>query len=211
MAKKQDDRDIKSYKLRMLKKDLPKNAVVYVYNKKTKTVDGFVTDRDGKPVPFSEPNIDLDIIVAEGSNQIEVVDGKLRVKEDVGDDYINIVEGPDFFHFSLDDSTLEKISNKQDSLDEDGTGTKYPTVDAVNEKIEELESDIDDIEGDKNFIYNQNTPSATWEITHNLNKKPSVSVTDSANTLVEGQIIINDGVLVKITFNAPFSGTAILN
>lgn len=66
-------------------------------------------------------------------------------------------------------------------------------------------------ESDKNFIYEQNFPLATWEINHNLNKKPSVTVTDSANTTVEGQIIINDGVKVLITFNAPFSGTAILN
>ena len=37
--------------------------------------------------------------------------------------------------------------------------------------------------GDKNFIYNQNTPSATWEITHTLSKYPSVSVVDSAGTV----------------------------
>lgn len=209
MVKKQDDRDIKSYKLRMLKKDLPKNAVVYVYNKKTKTVDGFVTDRDGKPVPFSKT--DIDSIVAEGSNQIEVVDGKLRVKEDVGDSYIKIVEGPDFFHFSLDASTLEKISNKQDSLDEDGTGTKYPTVDAVNEKIQELESEIDSIEGDKHFTYEQTNPSTVWDFQHPLGKKPSVVVTDSAGTVILGQVVINDGTNVKIEFNTPIWGYAICN
>lgn len=78
--------------------------------------------------------------------------------------------------------------------------------DLVEDIIENL-----DIDGDKNFIYHQNFPSATWEIIHNLNKKPSVTVTDSADTVVEGQIIINDGVKVVITFNAPFTGTAILN
>lgn len=209
MAKKQDDRDIKSYKLRMLKKDLPKNAVVYVYNKKTKTVDGFVTDRDGKPVPFSKT--DIESIVAEGNNQIEVVDGKLRVKEDVGDSYINIVEGPDFFHFSLDDSTLEKISNKQNSLDEDGTGTKYPTVDAVNEKIQEVEDSIDNITGDKHYTYEHTTASTVWEFQHPLDKKPSVVVTDSAGTVIMGQVVINDGINVKIEFNNPIWGYAICN
>lgn len=78
--------------------------------------------------------------------------------------------------------------------------------DLVEEIIENL-----DINGDKNFTYHQNFPSATWEIIHNLNKKPSVTITDSADTVVEGQIIINDGVKVLVTFNAPFTGIAILN
>lgn len=67
------------------------------------------------------------------------------------------------------------------------------------------------LEGDKNFIYDQTTPSKEWDIFHNLNKKPSVTVTDSAGTVVEGSVIINDGVRLLIEFNAPFTGTAILN
>lgn len=78
--------------------------------------------------------------------------------------------------------------------------------DLVEDIIENL-----DIDGDKNFIYHQNFPSTTWEIIHDLNKKPSVTVTDSADTVVEGQVMINDGIKVLIIFNAPFTGTAILN
>ena len=105
----------------------------------------------------------------------------------------------------------ELIENKQDSLTPDGTGTKYPTVDAVNQVIDGIRDDIDNVIGDKNYIHNQNSPESTWEIYHHLGKKPSVTVTDSANTVVEGQIIINDGIKVLMTFNAPFTGTAILN
>ena len=67
------------------------------------------------------------------------------------------------------------------------------------------------LESDKNFTYDQTTPSKEWDILHNLNKKPSVTVTDSADTVVEGNIVINDGVRLLIKFNAPFTGTAILN
>lgn len=137
------------------------------------------------------------------------VSGGFSLEE--GDDYIKITIDEDTVFFSLNDDPLEKIKNKQDSLTPDGTGTKYPTVDAVNTKIQELEESIDDVSGDKNFIYHQNFPSSTWEIIHNLNKEPSVTIKDSADTVVEGQIIINDGVKVLITFNAPFTGTAILN
>ncbi|MBQ0148051.1 MAG: hypothetical protein KBS93_06335 [Flavobacteriaceae bacterium] len=67
------------------------------------------------------------------------------------------------------------------------------------------------IEGDKNFIYNQTIPSKKWDILHNLNKKPNVTVTDSVDTVVEGRVVINDGVRLSIEFNAAFTGTAILN
>lgn len=82
-----------------------------------------------------------------------------------------------------------------------------------NVDLPSLVGDIIVVEGlgDKNFIHHQNFPSATWEINHDLDKKPSVTITDSADTVVEGQIIINDGVKVLITFNAPFTGIAILN
>ena len=64
---------------------------------------------------------------------------------------------------------------------------------------------------DLNFTYTQSTPSATWTITHNLGKFPSVSVVDSANTQVYGNVdYINDNSLT-LTFTSAFSGKAYLN
>lgn len=61
------------------------------------------------------------------------------------------------------------------------------------------------------FIYAQSTPSSTWEIQHNLNKFPSVTIIDSAGTVVIGQVsyIDNDNILVE--FSSGFSGKAYLN
>jgi hypothetical protein len=64
---------------------------------------------------------------------------------------------------------------------------------------------------DANFVYNQNIPSNTWIITHTLNKLPSVTVTDSAGTVVEGQIDYNSTSQITITFTGAFTGTVILN
>ena len=65
--------------------------------------------------------------------------------------------------------------------------------------------------GDKNFVFTQGTPAATWTITHNLGKFPSVSVVDSANTQVYGNVdYINDNSLT-LTFTSAFSGKAYLN
>ena len=64
---------------------------------------------------------------------------------------------------------------------------------------------------DKNYVFVQSTPSTTWNITHNLSKFPSVSVVDSANTAVYGDIdYINENSLT-ITFSAAFGGKAYMN
>jgi hypothetical protein len=65
--------------------------------------------------------------------------------------------------------------------------------------------------GDKNYIFTQIAAAATWNVTHNLNKYPSVSVVDSGNNWVVGDVeYINENQLT-ITFNAAFSGKAYLN
>jgi len=65
--------------------------------------------------------------------------------------------------------------------------------------------------GDKNFIYNQTSPSATWNITHTLNKFPAVSVVDSAGTQWYPSITYNSTTSITLEFSAAFSGKAYLN
>jgi hypothetical protein len=61
------------------------------------------------------------------------------------------------------------------------------------------------------YTYSQITSSATWIITHNLNKRPSITVVDSAGTVVVGEIEYISNNEVKLTFKGGFSGTAYLN
>ena len=65
--------------------------------------------------------------------------------------------------------------------------------------------------GDKNFVFNQNVASNLWEISHNLNKFPSVSVVDSGNNIVIGEVVYIDENNLQVVFTAPFSGKAYLN
>ena len=65
--------------------------------------------------------------------------------------------------------------------------------------------------GDKNFVYSQNTPSATWNISHTLNKFPSVSVVDSAGTIWYPAVVYNSTTSITLEFTAAFSGKAYLN
>lgn len=76
----------------------------------------------------------------------------------------------------------------------------------TNSEVKELISD-----GDKNFVHVQNIPSNTWNITHGLGKFPSVTIIDSANTEVEGDVIHLNENQVQLTFSASFSGKAVFN
>lgn len=59
---------------------------------------------------------------------------------------------------------------------------------------------------DKNFIFIQAVASTTWDVTHNMGKFPAVSIIDSLNREVEGEI---EHITVNryiATFNAAISG-----
>ena len=68
-----------------------------------------------------------------------------------------------------------------------------------------------EISADKNFVFTQNNPAVTWTITHDLDKFPSVSVVDSANEIVYGDVIYTNTNSLTVTFTAAFSGKAYLN
>ena len=64
---------------------------------------------------------------------------------------------------------------------------------------------------DKNYIHDQGLPSATWSVSHGLNKFPAVVAVDSAGSVVVGQINYIDLNNIIINFNASFSGSAYVN
>jgi hypothetical protein len=61
------------------------------------------------------------------------------------------------------------------------------------------------------YTHNQNSASATWNVTHNLNCFPSVMVVDSAGSVVYGNIEYLDANSLRLTFVASFGGKAYLN
>ena len=65
--------------------------------------------------------------------------------------------------------------------------------------------------GDSSFAYTQAVPETTWNIQHDLGKFPSITVIDTANTVVTGQYTYIDNNNVTLTFSAAFAGKAYLN
>lgn len=65
--------------------------------------------------------------------------------------------------------------------------------------------------GGNTFVFEFDASQTTWRINHNLNKKPSITVVDSADNVMTCAKEFIDMNNLEITFNAPFKGTAYLN
>ena len=71
--------------------------------------------------------------------------------------------------------------------------------------------EMPEAEGPEMYVHNQYLADSVWNIVHNLNKYPSVTVTDSANNVVVGDVTYVNENAVTITFGSSFGGKAYLN
>lgn len=109
---------------------------------------------------------------------------------------LNIIEPSDAINVNVTEVGNEVTTN---------VVSKDVSVDVI------LSGGIVQINGDKNYVFNQSSASSTWTINHTLNKFPSVEVVDSANDIVIGDVTYNSITQITITFTAAFSGKAYLN
>lgn len=70
---------------------------------------------------------------------------------------------------------------------------------------------IQDIYAKGNYVHTQSVASATWTVNHNLNKFPSVTIVDTANDEVEGEVNHVSNTQLIIKFSAAISGKAFIN
>jgi hypothetical protein len=69
----------------------------------------------------------------------------------------------------------------------------------------------EDVTGDKHFVHLQGPPSTLWTVTHNLNKKPSVTIIDSSGNMVVGKLVYVNLNILTLQFVSEISGEAICN
>ena len=87
----------------------------------------------------------------------------------------------------------------------EGKGTTANPLKLSDELLAEIHR------GGNTFVFEFDASQSEWIINHNLNKKPTVTVVDSADTVMTCAKEYIDMNNVKIIFNAPFKGTAYLN
>jgi len=61
------------------------------------------------------------------------------------------------------------------------------------------------------YVHDQQVASATWVVTHNLNKFASINIVDTANDEVMGDVTYNSLNQITLNFSAPVSGKAYIN
>lgn len=65
--------------------------------------------------------------------------------------------------------------------------------------------------GDKTYVHIQTPSSNIWTIVHSLSKFPTISIIDSGNNVVEGDIEYIDANTITVTFTSTFNGRAYCN
>jgi hypothetical protein len=62
----------------------------------------------------------------------------------------------------------------------------------------------------RRYVHTQGSASTTWTISHQLGGRPQVTIVDSADTVVVGEVKYNSNSEVVVTFTSAFSGFAYL-
>lgn len=223
--------EVKHYKVKSLSTQLRPNSVYYVKDTSQSAVKTYITDQGGIPFPLidltslniagivnsvtgtgvtgtsNNPVVNISTFKSSQlGNLIELssLDGKLFVKPITSPDgSIDIAATSSSLELQLGTSLQEQIQSALqpgDNISELTNDVGYITL-----------SDLPTIVNDKNYIHNQVVASGTWQIQHNLDKFPSISVVDSGDNLVVGEVKYIDLNNVLITFTSVFSGKAYFN
>jgi hypothetical protein len=81
----------------------------------------------------------------------------------------------------------------------------------VDQSYYDIANFVLDAASDKNFVFTQATPSATWNVQHNLNKFPSCTMVLSTGQQGYGDVTFIDENNLTITFAGAESGKAYIN
>ena len=103
--------------------------------------------------------------------------------------------------------SAEEILDKLKTVDGEGSGLDADMLDGkhASEFVLKTEFNI------STFTHNQLSPEKEWNVVHNLNRFPTVTVVDSGGSVVLGDVQYIDENQIKIVFTTGFSGKAYLN
>ena len=107
--------------------------------------------------------------------------------------------GSTYKFYSRDETGIFEISRKDE------------ITAALSAIQDDLAQEVLDRIANETYTHNQAVPSASWVINHNLGRKPSVTVIDSAGDECAGLVDYTSSNSLTLTFSAAFSGYAYLN
>jgi len=168
---------------------------------------------DVRAIPKNATKADDEIIVVKGVIYFEdnVTDslGQELVYADrpYANEFINLNDTP--LNYTGESGKVVRVNALEDGVE----FTEILSSDVTQHQgdIQIVSSQITDFQEQRKYEHDQGFPSSVWTINHNLNKRPSVSLLDSAGTSVFGQVEYIDENNLTVTFNDSFSGVAYLN
>ena len=165
--------------------------------------DAFISMiKDENKIKIGVTKDDPEIVITEGRVSIKGASGAGLV-DDVLVNNVSVVE--DKIAKVIVPTKTSDIENDSDFVED----ANYVHTD--NNFTNSDKNKLDNLDGDKHFVYTQGVPSDTWLVTHNLNKYPSIEVVDSAGTIVVGEYKYIDTNNVQLIFGGAFSGKAYFN
>jgi len=148
-------------------------------------------------------------------------DSELKSPEDISSFYSSPLVGSDVLVTQCDDITQWAIYEWDSVTDVpneklfSNIGLSYRTGlgGLINDEdyFISLLSYASNTPGDKNKVISIDVASSVWILEHNLNKYPAVSIVNSANVTVYGDIVYDTLNKVTVTFNAAHTGKAFFN
>jgi len=146
-----------------------------------------------------------------GMNRIDGLEEQLRSKSDISHTHDDLYVPIAHVEAIATDKNVGHVkAGNNISISEDGSITvnDYEHKHTIA-NIEGLDETIKDLTA--TYTHKQLQPTTIWYINHNLNKRPSVMITDTTDEQVIGDIkYINDN-KIEITFSSPLAGRAYIN
>lgn len=133
------------------------------------------------------------------NNAVESSNNQAEYWAGVAEQYANVTE-------ETVNSALENIKNQEQESKENIENYTKSSLYSLQNKYDLL------IDGLKTtYIHDQAIAANVWYINHNLNKRPSITVVDTADTVIDGVEKYIDENNVEIYFNSEVRGKAYLN
>lgn len=104
-------------------------------------------------------------------------------------------------------TAIEQVDIQLEPNQVNYTNATYPSVTNLKEMLDQLVL----IASRQSYEHNQTTAATTWNIAHNMGKRPSVTILDGAGDLSFGRIAYTDLNNITLTFSEAITGTAYLN
>lgn len=122
-------------------------------------------------------------------------------------EFIQLIDTPSLYDGFGD--LFVKVNSTEDGLTFEALSSSDITQ--FESDITITTSQISDFAQTQNYIHNQVSAASTWTVTHNLAKLASVTVVDSGENVVVGEVTYIDLNTIRIDFTASFSGRAYFN